>query len=37
LDTPEGELQLRAPGLPAHGRGEEISWSLERSWPLPGD
>jgi ABC-type sugar transport system ATPase subunit len=37
LDTPDGQLQLRAPGLPAYERGEEISWSLERSWPLPGD
>jgi ABC-type sugar transport system ATPase subunit len=36
LDTPGGQLQLRAPGLPAYERGEEISWSLERSWPLPG-
>jgi ABC-type Fe3+/spermidine/putrescine transport system ATPase subunit len=37
LDTPAGQLQLRAPGLPTYGRGDEISWSLDHSWPLPGD
>jgi ABC-type Fe3+/spermidine/putrescine transport system ATPase subunit len=37
LDTPDGQLQLRASGLPAYGRGEEISWSLDHSWTLPGD
>jgi iron(III) transport system ATP-binding protein len=37
LDTPDGQLQLRAAGLPAHGRGEEVSWSLHHSWTLPGD
>jgi len=37
LDTPDGQLQLRAAGLPAHGRGEAVSWSLDHSWTLPGD
>jgi ABC-type sugar transport system ATPase subunit len=37
LDTPDGQLQLRAVGLPAHGRGEKVSWSLDHSWTLPGD
>jgi ABC-type sugar transport system ATPase subunit len=37
LDTPDGQLQLRASGLPACGRGEEVSWSLDHSWRLPGD
>jgi ABC-type sulfate/molybdate transport systems ATPase subunit len=37
LDTPDGQLQLRAAGLPAHARGEEVSWSLDHSWTLPGD
>jgi ABC-type sugar transport system ATPase subunit len=34
LLTPDGELLLRTPAPPAHGRGEEVSWSLDRSWPL---
>jgi ABC-type Fe3+/spermidine/putrescine transport system ATPase subunit len=37
LHTPDGQLQLRASGLPAYGRGEEINWSLDHSWTLPGD
>jgi iron(III) transport system ATP-binding protein len=37
LDTSDGQLQLRAAGLPAHRRGEEVRWSLEHSWTLPGD
>jgi len=37
LDTPDGQVQLRAAGLPAHGRGEEVGWSLDHSWTLPGD
>ncbi|HEX5878996.1 MAG TPA: ABC transporter ATP-binding protein [Actinomycetota bacterium] len=37
LDTPDGQLQLRAAGFPAHRRGEEVSWSLDHSWTLPGD
>jgi ABC-type Fe3+/spermidine/putrescine transport system ATPase subunit len=37
LDTPDGQLHLRVQGLPAHKRGEEVSWSLDHSWPLPGD
>jgi ABC-type Fe3+/spermidine/putrescine transport system ATPase subunit len=37
LDTPDGQLQLRAAGLPAHERGEKVSWSLDHSWTLPGD
>jgi ABC-type Fe3+/spermidine/putrescine transport system ATPase subunit len=35
LDTPDGQLQLRTAGLPAHKRGEEVSWSLDHSWTLP--
>jgi ABC-type Fe3+/spermidine/putrescine transport system ATPase subunit len=37
LDTPDGQLQLRAAGLPAHARGEEVRWSLDHSWTLLGD
>jgi ABC-type sugar transport system ATPase subunit len=36
LKTPDGELLVRTPAPPAHGRGDEVSWSLDRSWPLRG-
>jgi ABC-type sugar transport system ATPase subunit len=35
LRTTEGELLLRTQAPPVHTRGEEISWCLDRSWPLP--
>ena len=35
LRTSDGELLLRTPAPPAHRRGEELSWSLDRCWPLP--
>ena len=35
LRTSDGELLLRTPATPAHRRGEELSWSLDRCWPLP--
>ncbi len=35
LRTPDGELLLRTPTPPEHQRGEEVSWSLDRCWPLP--
>jgi iron(III) transport system ATP-binding protein len=34
LRTSDGELLLRTPDPPAHRRGEEVRWSLERCWPL---
>jgi hypothetical protein len=35
LRTSDGELLVRTPAAPAHERGEEVSWSLDRCWPLP--
>ena len=35
LRTLDGELLLRTPTPPVHQRGEEVSWSLDRCWPLP--
>jgi len=35
LDTPGGRLLVRASGTPVHSSGEQVSWSLRRSWPLP--
>jgi ABC-type sugar transport system ATPase subunit len=35
LRTSDGELLLRTPAPPTHRRGEELSWSLDRCWPLP--
>jgi iron(III) transport system ATP-binding protein len=35
LRTADGELLLRTPAPPAHERGEEVRWSLDRCWPLP--
>jgi ABC-type sugar transport system ATPase subunit len=35
LRTTEGELLLRTQAPPAQVRGEEISWRLDRAWPLP--
>jgi ABC-type sugar transport system ATPase subunit len=34
LRTSDGELLLRTPAPPAHQRGEEVSWSMDRCWPL---
>lgn len=35
LRTSEGELLLRTAAPPAHERGEQVRWSLDRCWPLP--
>jgi ABC-type Fe3+/spermidine/putrescine transport system ATPase subunit len=35
LRTSDGELLLRTPAPPAHERGENVSWTLDRCWPLP--
>ena len=35
LLTPLGDLLLRTPARPVLERGQEVSWSLDRSWPLP--
>ena len=35
LDTPQGRLLVREPGLPRHRRGDEVTWSLRHSWALP--
>jgi hypothetical protein len=35
LRTSDGELLLRTPAPPAPRRGDEVSWSLDRCWPLP--
>jgi iron(III) transport system ATP-binding protein len=37
LRTAVGELLLRTPASPAHQRGDEITWSLDRFWPLLDD
>jgi len=37
LLTAEGELLVRSLAGPAHERGEQITWSLDRAWPLPSD
>lgn len=34
LDTPGGTLLIRSPGPPVHRAGEQVTWSLRRSWPL---
>ncbi|MBA3338706.1 MAG: ABC transporter ATP-binding protein [Geodermatophilaceae bacterium] len=36
LDTPLGRLLVREPGRPGRRRGEEVTWTLRRSWPLGG-
>jgi ABC-type sulfate/molybdate transport systems ATPase subunit len=35
LQTAQGELLLRTQAPPGHRRGEEITWCLDRTWPLP--
>jgi iron(III) transport system ATP-binding protein len=35
LRTADGELLLRTPAPPAHQRGAEVTWSLDRFWRLP--
>ncbi len=37
LETARGRLLIREPGPPAHMRGDQVTWSLHRSWPLPGN
>jgi ABC-type sugar transport system ATPase subunit len=37
LLTADGELLVRSLAGPAHERGEQITWSLDRAWPLPSD
>lgn len=36
LDTDHGRVLVRAPGPPMHRRGEQVTWTLRRSWPLTG-
>jgi ABC-type sugar transport system ATPase subunit len=35
LDTPLGEVLVRAPGRPRHRVGDCVRWTLERSWRPP--
>ncbi|MGI8625324.1 MAG: ABC transporter ATP-binding protein [Geodermatophilaceae bacterium] len=37
LDSAQGRLLVRESGPPAHGRGDDVTWGLRRSWPLPGE
>ena len=37
LLTADGELLVRSLAGPTHERGEQITWSLDRAWPLPSD
>ncbi len=37
LDTVQGRLLVRKTGPPVHRRGEQVGWSLQRSWPLTED
>ena len=30
----EGDLLIRAPAAPAYERGEHVTWTLDRAWPL---
>ena len=34
LDTEGGRLLLRVPGISVHSPGDQVSWTLTRSWPL---
>lgn len=34
LDTTQGRLLVRETGPPRHRRGEDVTWTLRRSWPL---
>ena len=34
--TADGELLIRSLAA-THERGEQITWSLDRAWPLPSD
>lgn len=36
VETGDGVLLIREPGPPGAAAGERVSWSLRRSWPLPG-
>ncbi|MDQ3663542.1 MAG: ABC transporter ATP-binding protein [Actinomycetota bacterium] len=36
VETPGGDVLIRAPGRPQHGVGEQVGWSLDRSWVLDG-
>jgi ABC-type sugar transport system ATPase subunit len=31
----DGDLLIRVPAAPAYGRGEQVTWTLDRAWPLP--
>jgi ABC-type Fe3+/spermidine/putrescine transport system ATPase subunit len=35
LHTELGRLLVRSSGPPVHAPGDRVSWSLDRSWPLP--
>jgi ABC-type Fe3+/spermidine/putrescine transport system ATPase subunit len=37
VETPLGEVLIRAPGRPLHPVGACVGWTLARSWPLPDD
>jgi ABC-type sugar transport system ATPase subunit len=37
LLTADGELLVRSLAGPTYERGEQITWSLDRAWPLPND
>ncbi len=36
LETPGGRLLLRRPGPARHARGDQVTWTLQHSWPLSG-
>jgi len=35
LDTELGRVLVRSAGPPTHRRGEAVTWTLHRAWPLP--
>jgi ABC-type sugar transport system ATPase subunit len=36
LHTPDGRVEARVPGPPAHRVGESVKWEATREWVLPG-
>lgn len=35
--VPEGVILIRSPAAPAYERGDEVTWTLDRAWPVPSD
>ncbi len=34
VDTGQGEVLIREPGPPRHAVGDEVTWTLSRTWPM---